>query len=262
MPFEQSFRGGVSVAVGDLVGDSTPDIAVAAASNGGPRVAIIDGATGKTVENFFVYEPTFRGGVSVAIGDINGDGKNDLITGTGTGGAPRVTVIDVATGNTIQNFFAFESSFRGGVNVSAADVNGDGVDDVVVGTGVGGAPRVTAFSGDDTGNIPDPKSATGKCELSVAKAVSKAVGCVIKCHASRASGKLADDTAEDACEKNNAGKSCLEKFQASVTKAQGADTSGGCNCISGTTLAGTIESQLDVNTALVYCGSPSGAFLD
>src|SRR5262245_11038177 len=114
----------------------------------------------------------------------------------------------------------------------------------------------TPFGGDDTGNIPDPKSATGKCELGVAKAVSKAVGCVIKCHASRASGKLADDTAEDACEKNNAGKSCLEKFQASVTKAQGKDTSGGCNCISGTTLAGTIESQLDVNTALVYCGSP------
>ena len=54
MPFEQSFRGGVSVAVGDLVGDDTPDIAVAAASNGGPRVAIFDGQTGKVVQDFFV----------------------------------------------------------------------------------------------------------------------------------------------------------------------------------------------------------------
>jgi hypothetical protein len=153
MPFEQSFRGGVSVAVGDLVGDDTPDIAVAAASAGGPRVAIYDGATGQVVQDFFVYEPSFRGGVSVAIGDIDGDGNNDLITGTGTGGGPRVVVIDVATGNTIRDFFAFEDSFRGGVNVAADDVNDDGFDDIVVGTGVGGAPRVTAFSGSDTGNV-------------------------------------------------------------------------------------------------------------
>src|SRR5262249_32824869 len=83
-----------------------------------------------------------------------------------------------------------------------------------------------------------------------------------KCHAGRASGKLADDAAEDACEKNNLGKSCLEKFQASVTKAQTKDTSGLCNCISGSGLAGTIESQLDVNSRLVYCASPSRAFLN
>jgi len=120
----------------------------------------------------------------------------------------------------------------------------------------------TPFGGDDTGFIPVPKSPTAKCEASVSKAVSKAVTCVIKCHASRASGKLADDTAEDACEKNNAGKSCLEKFTASVAKAQAKDTSGLCSCVSGPTLAGTIESQLDANLALVYCGSPSGAFLN
>ncbi|HVK09358.1 MAG TPA: hypothetical protein VM597_11330 [Gemmataceae bacterium] len=152
MPFEQSFRGGVSVAVGDLVGDDTPDIAVAAASNGGPRVAIYDGSDGKVVQDFFVYEPSFNGGVSLAIGDINDDGANDLITGAGRSGGPRVVVIDVATGNTIRDFFAFEDSFRGGVNVGSGDVNGDGSDDILVGTGVGGAPRVTAFSGDDTGN--------------------------------------------------------------------------------------------------------------
>src|SRR5262249_58320999 len=72
MPFEQSFRGGVSVAVRDLVGDSTPDIAVAAASNGGPRGGVIDGAPGKTVEEFFVFEPAVRGGGGGAAGGRNG----------------------------------------------------------------------------------------------------------------------------------------------------------------------------------------------
>jgi hypothetical protein len=134
----------------------------------------------------------------------------------------------------------------------------DGMNNTVYCDSTSGTP----FGGDDTGFIPVPKSPTAACEASVAKAVSKAVGCVIKCHASRASGKLADDTAEDACEKNNAGKSCLEKFTASVTKAQTKDTSGLCNCINGTTLAGTIETTLDAGNSLTYCASPSGAFLN
>jgi hypothetical protein len=136
--------------------------------------------------------------------------------------------------------------------------NLDGMNNTVYCDSTSGTP----FGGDDTGFIPVAKSATAKCEASVAKAVSKAVACVIKCHASRASGKLADDTAEDACEKNNAGKSCLEKFTASVTKAQTKDTSGGCNCVNGTALANTIESVFDGSNSLTYCASPSGAFLN
>jgi len=120
----------------------------------------------------------------------------------------------------------------------------------------------TPFGGDDSGDLPVAKSLTAKCEDGVNKLVGKAVACVTKCHISRASGKLADDTAEDACEKNNAGKSCLEKFTAGVTKAQSKDTSGGCNCINGATLAGTIESVLDGGNGLTWCGSPSGAFVE
>src|SRR5258708_3023643 len=98
----------------------------------------------------------------------------------------------------------------------------------------------TPFGGDDTGTISSNKD-TLKCEESIDKAVGKAVGCIGKGTASEASGKLANDAAEDACEKNNAGKSCLEKFAASATKAQSKDTSGGCNCVNVATLSGVIE---------------------
>ena len=65
---------------------------------------------------------------------------------------------------------------------------------------MGTARAQTPFGGDDTGFIPLAKSATAKCEAGAGKAAGKLIACILKCHASRASGKLADDTAEDNCE--------------------------------------------------------------
>ena len=110
----------------------------------------------------------------------------------------------------------------------------------------------TPFGGDDTGFVPTPKSASAKCEAGAAKAAGKLIGCIQKCHASRASGKLADDTAEDSCEKTLAGKSCVAKFTLAISKLTGCPA-----CINGTTmgnLAGLTESTLDGNNSAIYCG--------
>ena len=115
----------------------------------------------------------------------------------------------------------------------------------------------TPFGGDDTGFIPP--AANAKCEAGAAKAAGKLVACIMKCHASRASGKLADDTAEDSCEKTLAGKSCTAKFAASIAKLSGCPS-----CINGTTMGGLAafaESILDASNGMVYCASPSGAFV-
>ncbi len=149
--YEDAFRGGVRVALGDVTGDGVRDVVIAPGAGGGPRIRIVDGQSGKTLNDFFVYEPGFTGGISVSLGDIDGDGRDDIVTGTGAGGGPRVRVLDGATlGNEVlKDFFAYEDSFRGGVLVSTGDTNGDGRDDVITGTGVGGGPRVQVFSGVD-----------------------------------------------------------------------------------------------------------------
>ncbi|MFO0851580.1 MAG: VCBS repeat-containing protein [Gemmataceae bacterium] len=148
--YEDSFRGGVRAALGDVTGDGVRDLVIAPGVGGGPRARIIDGKTGATVADFFVYEPTYTGGVYVAVADVNGDGRADLITGTGVGGGPRVRVLDGASlgATTLKDYFAYEDSFRGGVQVAAGDVTGDGIAEVIAGTGVGGGPVVKTFGAD------------------------------------------------------------------------------------------------------------------
>jgi hypothetical protein len=99
--------------------------------------------------NFFPYEDSFRGGVFVGAGDVNGDGFDDIITGTGVGGGARVRVFDGKTGDPIEDFFAFDSSVRTGVRVGSGDLDNDGFDDILVGAGPGAGPHAKAFSGKD-----------------------------------------------------------------------------------------------------------------
>ena len=157
--YEGTFAGGVRVAVGDLNADGTPDLVTGPGPGGGPRVVVIDGATGQPVFSFMAYEPSFTGGVNVAVGDLDGDGKSEIVTGAGNGGGPLVRTFDVtidpATGRVTAvtpragaDFYAYEASFRGGVFVAAGDLDGDGADEIVLGTGVGGGPRVRAVRGD------------------------------------------------------------------------------------------------------------------
>ena len=144
--YDPSFTGGVNVAVGDVTGDGVPDIVTGTGAGGGPHVKVFDGVTGAEVRSFFAYDPSFRGGVNVAVGDVNGDGFSEIITGAGQGGGPQVNVFDGATGGLIQSFFAYDSSVRGGVAVAAGDVDGDRRADVIAAAGPGGGPDVKVFN--------------------------------------------------------------------------------------------------------------------
>ena len=145
-PFEASFRGGANVAVGDVTGDAVDDVVVGAGVGGAPRVVVYDGLTGRVVADYFAFDQSFRGGVSVAAGDVTGDWAEDVIAGAGAGGGPHVRVF-AAGGSELASFFALDHAFTGGVSVAAGDVTGDEVADVVVGAGAGGGPVVRLFDG-------------------------------------------------------------------------------------------------------------------
>ncbi len=131
----------------DRNGDGLPDrIAVGIKGGGGPHVKVFDGS-GNLLQSFFAYAPGFLGGVDVALGDVNNDGVDDVITGASGGISPHVKVFDGRDGSEIRSFFAFDARFRGGVNVDDGDTNHDGTDDIIVGAAVGTSPHVKVFDG-------------------------------------------------------------------------------------------------------------------
>ena len=160
--YEAAFTGGLYLAVGDVDGDGKAELAVSPDQGGGGRVQIFTVANGTLTlrDNFFgIDDPNFRGGARVALGDVDGDSRLDLIVGAGFGGGPRVAIFDGATllqnvanpTRVVGDFFAFPgpdaTTLRNGVFVAAGDIDGDGFAELVFGGGPGGGPRVFGLSG-------------------------------------------------------------------------------------------------------------------
>ncbi|HXG09019.1 MAG TPA: hypothetical protein VNK04_04455 [Gemmataceae bacterium] len=110
-----------------------------------PLARILDSATGVPQFDITAYEPSFLGGVRVAVGDVDNDGFPDVITGPGPGRPPMVNVYSGNTMLQIASFLAYGRNFTGGVFVAAGNFDTDPADEVVVGPGKGRGPLVRIF---------------------------------------------------------------------------------------------------------------------
>ncbi len=145
-PYGQSYDKNVNISIGDLDGDGKMEIVTGTEKGGGPHVRIFN-AQGKLINSgFFAYAKDFRGGVNVAVGDLDGDDKAEIITGAGLGGGPHVRIFN-AQGKLINSgFFAYAKDFRGGVNVAVGDLDGDDKAEIITGAGFTGGPQIRTFN--------------------------------------------------------------------------------------------------------------------
>jgi hypothetical protein len=124
-----------SVAIADVDGDGKPDVVVASTSSGSGdgTVGVLLGNGNGTLRPIVTYNAGGYGTTSIAVADVNGDGKPDLLvvnSGPDTVGA----LLGIGDG-TFQAALTYNSGGRidsSPNSVAVADLNGDGNPDVVV----------------------------------------------------------------------------------------------------------------------------------
>jgi hypothetical protein len=129
--------GPVSVATGDFNGDGKPDLAIANQVSESVSVLLNTTAPGATTPKY-AAQTTFATGpgnqqYSVAIGDINGDGKPDLALATRRGGS--VLLNNTALGATTPSYRAQAPLATYGMfprSVALSDLNADGKPDLAI----------------------------------------------------------------------------------------------------------------------------------
>lgn len=163
--------GGRFVAVGNTDGVLADEII----SGGGlfetPQVQVF-GSDGVLRSAFLAFDPRFPGGVRVAACDIDLDGRDEVIAAAGMpDGGPHIRIFKLQSGgrvNEVNSWYAFGEPYRGGVHVACGDVDGDGLPEVIAGSGTEGPATVRVWKAGigtlaeiATGILPSPAAGFG-----------------------------------------------------------------------------------------------------
>ena len=83
--------------------------------------------------------------MNAVLADLNGDNQPDIITAAGAGGGPHIKVFDGKTHQVLSSFFAYDSTFSGGLNIAAGDI-GNGLVGIITAPDSLLGPQVRVFS--------------------------------------------------------------------------------------------------------------------
>ena len=132
--YAPNFLGGITLALADTDGDGVAEIITGTGNGSVPHVKVMK-SDGFVVASFYAYATDFTKGVNLATGDMNGDGKADIVTWPNPGGGPHARVFQAlpdgkfkadaaGKGVATASFFAYDSKYTGGFSLALGDVDG------------------------------------------------------------------------------------------------------------------------------------------
>lgn len=170
-----------SLAVGDIAEDNAPELVIApragsrtvfrvyaldgkelraettAKAHTGAHIGLVENKHKKRMEIIAVYGgrlyryddrfevvktidlPHVRGSAPVGAGDIDGDGRQEYVIGSGPGDEPKLAYYE-EDGRWLRTFYAYDPGVLGGLALVVGDYDMDGKDDVVVAVANSGQP--------------------------------------------------------------------------------------------------------------------------
>jgi len=135
----------VSFAVKDMGDDATREIITGPGRGREPEVRLFR-MDGSIIDRFLAYPKTFKGGVNVAAGDLDGDGNKEIITAPQSG-IQKIKVFKFQKGKWTSvnwDFFAYSGLSRG-VNITIGDFDGDRKDEIAAVPSIGGPAIIKIF---------------------------------------------------------------------------------------------------------------------
>lgn len=132
-PFDpKGYFGGLSVATARLNGPGQAgSIIIGTGIGKTAEVLIYDNRVSKLIKRFYPYTKTYKGGIYVAVGDLTGDGKDEIIVSAMTGKNMPIRIFD-AQGKKISEFMVGGIFGGGNAMVQSVDINFDGKKDIVI----------------------------------------------------------------------------------------------------------------------------------
>lgn len=145
--FEKSHQSGGFLAAGDLDADGVDEVIVGSGPGRSAEIRIYN-VEGQLLRRFWPYPSSFKGGVRVAAGDMDGDGRAEIAAAPGPGMEPRLKLFDGLGKEKVKGgALAYAASLQVGVRLVAADINRDGTAEIVSAPGPGGRSHVRTFDG-------------------------------------------------------------------------------------------------------------------
>lgn len=118
-------------------------IVVGARAGGGPHVTTWNGS-GQLQSSFMAYATGFRGGVSPVMADFDGDGAKEIATAPYSAGGPHVRLFS-ASGSYRGDVYPYGLGYRGGLSITAGNVDDDAAMELIVSPSTGGGPNVRVY---------------------------------------------------------------------------------------------------------------------
>ncbi len=142
--YDPAFRGGVRLAMADVTGDGVEEIVTGTGPGGGPQIRIFD-LNGNVRGQFFAFSPLDRHGIFVALGDVDGDGKDEIIVTQDTGGTGQVKIFD-DHGKLFGSFYPLKRTSTA-LHVATGNMDDDPEDELLFTLGSVTDPRVWVYNG-------------------------------------------------------------------------------------------------------------------